>query len=114
MSLLLHNRASTMRMSSPTPDHRSIASEWQTTSLVVPKDSLDCDVRSKRANREARPAVCARHGLDRADRIGGAEVQVHDHHLCRARRFDVCLYGGTLRQHLCRQSEMLEGGLNLR
>jgi len=32
-----------MRMSSPTPDHRSIASEWQTTSLLVPKESRESD-----------------------------------------------------------------------
>jgi len=32
-----------MRMSSPTPDHRSIASEWQTTSLPVPKESRESD-----------------------------------------------------------------------
>jgi hypothetical protein len=32
-----------MRMSSPTPDHRSIASEWQTTSLLVPKESHESD-----------------------------------------------------------------------
>src|SRR6266568_9608499 len=43
MSLLLHHRALTMRMSSPTPDHRSIASEWQTTSLLVPKESRESD-----------------------------------------------------------------------
>src|SRR6266571_1079219 len=30
-------------MSSPTPDHRSIASEWQTTSLLVPKESRESD-----------------------------------------------------------------------
>jgi len=32
-----------MRMSAPTPDHRSIASEWQTTSLLVPKESRESD-----------------------------------------------------------------------
>jgi len=30
-------------MSSPTPDHRSIASEWQTTSRLVPKESRESD-----------------------------------------------------------------------
>jgi len=32
-----------MRMSSPPPDHRSIASEWQTTALPVPKESRKSD-----------------------------------------------------------------------
>src|SRR5262249_4485082 len=43
MSLLLHDRAQTLLMSYPPPDHRSIASEWQTTSLLVPKESRESD-----------------------------------------------------------------------
>src|SRR5262249_3970584 len=43
MSLLLHDRAQTLLMSHPSADHRSIASEWQTTSLLVPKESRKSD-----------------------------------------------------------------------
>src|SRR5215467_7724816 len=71
-------------------------------------------MRSKCYNSNRCSTLCGPDGTDHGDRISRPQGQVHDHQHWRRCRFNVCLYGIMLRQHLCCQSEMLERGLNLR